>query len=65
MEVPLFLPMRLDGMFHEESRVHTKKNKLRKGRTKGEETPVSVTVNLEEDRRQERQAGGLEKEGTK
>lgn len=36
-----------------------------KGRTKGEETPVSVTINLEEDRRQEREAGGLEIEGTK
>lgn len=36
-----------------------------KGRTKGEETPASVTVNLEEDRRQQREAGGLEIEGTK
>lgn len=38
-------------MFHEESRFQTKK-----GRTKGEETPISVMVKLEKGRRQEKEA---------
>lgn len=38
--VPLFLPMGLDEIFHEESRFRTKKR--REERIKGEETPVSV-----------------------